>query len=74
MYNENNYYIVIYNVIFYEIKGDGSSRRVAVETTSNHEVVGSIPGLAHGLRTWHCRELWCRSQKWLRSSIAVAVV
>ena len=27
-----------------------------------------------GLRIWHCRELWCRSQMRLRSCIAVAVV
>ena len=27
-----------------------------------------------GLRTRHCRELWCRSQVQLRSCIAVAVV
>ena len=30
--------------------------------TENHEVAGSIPGLAQGLRIWHCHELWCRSQ------------
>ena len=29
--------------------------------------------LLSGLRTWHCRELWCRSQTWLRSQIAVAL-
>ena len=27
----------------------------------------------HGLRIWHCRELWCRSQRKLGSGIAVAV-
>ena len=26
-----------------------------------------------GLRTWHCCELWCRSQKQLGSGVAVAV-
>ena len=26
-----------------------------------------------GLRIWYCRELWCRSQKWLRSRIAMAL-
>ena len=25
------------------------------------------------LRIWHCHELWCRPQRWLRSCIAVAV-
>ena len=29
--------------------------------TRNHEGADLIPGLAHGLRIWHCRELWCRS-------------
>ena len=26
-----------------------------------------------GLRIWHCRELWYRLQRWLRSHVAVAV-
>ena len=26
-----------------------------------------------GLRIWRCRELWCRSQMWLGSCVAVAV-
>ena len=26
-----------------------------------------------GLRIWYCHELWCRSQTWLGSGIAVAV-
>ena len=42
--------------------------------TRNQEVEGSIPGLASGLRIWHCRELWCRSQTRLGSRVAVAVV
>jgi len=29
--------------------------------------------LLSGLRIWHCRELWCRSQKRLRSRVAVAL-
>ena len=29
--------------------------------------------LLNGLSIWRCRELWCRSQTWLRSGIAVAV-
>ena len=33
--------------------------------TRKHEVVGSIPGLAQWLRIQHCRELWCRSKRWL---------
>ena len=40
--------------------------------TRNHEVAGSIPGLAR-LRIWHCCELWDRSQTWLGSGVAVAV-
>ena len=30
--------------------------------------------LLSGLRIWRCCELWCRSQTWLRSGVAVAVV
>ena len=26
-----------------------------------------------GLRIWHCHELWCRVQTWLRSCVALAV-
>ena len=35
-----------------------------------------VPSLASlsGLRIWHCHELTCRSQTWLRSHVAVAVV
>ena len=29
--------------------------------------------LLSGLRIRHCRELWCRTQMWLRSGVAVAV-
>jgi len=25
--------------------------------------------LLNGLRIWHCHELWCRSQMWLRSPL-----
>ena len=35
--------------------------------------VRSLTSLS-GLGIWHCHELWCRSQTWLRSGIAVAVV
>ena len=42
--------------------------------TRNHEVrVQSLASLS-GLRIWLYRELWCRSQTWLRYSVAVAVV
>ena len=41
---------------------------------SNCEDVDSVPGLTQGLRHWHCCELWCRSQTWLRSPIAAVAV
>ena len=40
----------------------------------NHEVAGSIPGLAQWVRIQCCYELWCRLQTWLGSGVAVAVV
>ena len=42
--------------------------------TRNHEVAGLILALLSGLRIRRCHELWCRSQIWLRSGVAVAVV
>ena len=44
------------------------------KSKSIHEYSGSIPGLAHGSGIKRCSELWCRSQMWLTSRIAVAVV
>ena len=41
--------------------------------TRNHDVAGSIPGLAQWLRIQCCRELWCRLQIRLVSCIAVAL-
>ena len=48
----------------------------SVETslTGIHEDAGLIPGLLSGLRIQCCHELQCRSQMWLGSGIAVAVV
>jgi len=55
---------------------EGSSCRGTAEMnpTRNHDVAGSIPGLASGSRIQGCCELWCRSQTRLRSCIAVALV
>ena len=53
-----------------------SSRRGTVETnlTSNHEIAVRSLALLSGLRTRRCCELWCRSQTWLGSGVAAAVV
>ena len=50
----------------------GSSHHGSAEMnlTSIHEDAGLISGL----RIQRCRELWCRSQTWLRFCIAVAMV
>ena len=42
--------------------------------TRNHEVVGLIPALAQWVKDPRCCELWGRSQTWLRSGVAVALV
>ena len=42
--------------------------------TRNHEVSGLVSGLAQWVKDLACCELWCRSQTWLRSQVAVAVV
>ena len=45
-------------------------KRIRLETMRLQ--VGSL-ALISELRSWHCPELWCRSQTWLRACIAVAV-
>ena len=43
--------------------------------TRNHEVAGSVPGLAQWVDPIRrCRELWCRLQMQLGSRVAVALV
>ena len=40
--------------------------------TRNRKATGSIPGLAQWVKDLVCRELWCRSQVWFRSGVAMA--
>ena len=41
--------------------------------TRMHEDVDSLPGLARWVKDLALRELWCRSQMWLRSGVGVAL-
>ena len=55
----------------------GSSHRGAAETnlSRNHEVAGLTPSLAKWVKDLQgCYELWCRSQTWIGSDVAVVVM
>ena len=54
-----------------KLGGSSHCDTAEMNLTSIHEHAGLIRGLAQCIRIWHCRELWCRSQTWLRSLIAV---
>ena len=41
--------------------------------TGSHEIVGLILASISGLRIQRCRELWCRTQTWLKSRIALGL-
>ena len=43
-------------------------------TTRNHEIAGSAPGLAQWVKDLGCHELWCRLQTRLGSHITVVLV
>ena len=67
-------FYIKYMPILKKVYSESSHRGTAeVNTTRNHEVPGSIPGLLSGLRIQCCRELWCRLQTQLGSGMAVAV-
>ena len=46
----------------------------AVNQTNIQEEVGLIPGLTQWVKDPSLLQAWCRSQMWLRSGVAVAVV
>ena len=56
----------------WKFPGQGLSQSLAALLRSMRTQVQSLTSL-NGLRIWRCHELWCRSQMWPRSGIAVAV-
>ena len=51
-----------------------SSHCGATETSQSMRTQVQSLALLSGLRIQHCLELWCRSQTWLESHVAVAVM
>ena len=72
-YNRYSDQYVTFSLIYF--RNLRSSHCGAFETnpTSIHEAVGLIPGFTQWVGIWHCLELWCRSQTWLRSHVVLAV-
>ena len=59
------------NIILFGVPVVAHWKRIQLGTM--RLLVRSLASLS-GLRIRYCRKLWCRSQMWLRSGIAVAVL
>ena len=67
--------IKLYNIFNKMLLGVPGMAQWLTNPSRNHEVVGSIPGLAQRVKDpWRWRELWCRLQMRLGSCVGVAVV
>ena len=74
-YSEVSPEIIVYRKkMFSKFSRNSHCGSVETNLTSIHEDTGLIPGLTQWLRIWCFRELWCRSQTWFGSDVAVAVV
>ena len=65
------------NVTLFENKvfvGSSHCGTAEMNPTSILEDRVQFLALPSGLRIWHCCELWCGSQTWLGSHVAMAVV